>query len=82
MMARNNFLFGHCAIVNNNFLLFALENKRKIEIKTFIRYITKSFFLRNYLSPPNLMNWYVKGYNKYYSKILKIAFCTNDYNNN
>jgi hypothetical protein len=29
MMARNNFLFGHCAIVNNFFLLFVLENKEE-----------------------------------------------------
>jgi hypothetical protein len=29
MMARNNFLFGHCVIVNNNFLLFVLENEEE-----------------------------------------------------
>jgi len=29
MMARNNFLFGHCATVNNNFLLFVLENEEE-----------------------------------------------------
>jgi hypothetical protein len=61
-MARNNFLLRHCAIVNN-FLLFVLEIKRKTEIKMLIRCVTKSFFLRNYLSPPNLMNWFANGYN-------------------
>jgi hypothetical protein len=29
MMARNNFLFVHCAIVNNSFLLFFLENEEE-----------------------------------------------------
>jgi hypothetical protein len=56
MMARNNFLFGHCATVNNNRLLFVLENEEQNENQNARKVRYKSFFLRNYLSSPNLMN--------------------------